>query len=62
MTQQNPLSAKAEPEWDRKPSDGSYCLQCGEVIIGNMVQLIVFIEYEPIETKFKYCESCKPEE
>lgn len=55
----NPLQIKLAPEYEQNPTDGSLCSECHLVIAStNMYQLVMFINYEPVYTKFKYCETC----
>ena len=55
----NPLQLKATLEWVNMPTDGKICYACKTVIASKeMWQFIVFINYEPIETKMNLCESC----
>lgn len=45
-------------DWNKLPTDGSRCEVCKMIIVSDMWQLVVFIGYEPVETKKKLCESC----
>jgi hypothetical protein len=42
-------------------SDASKCEVCGEIIIKKMFQLVIFVGYDPQETKHKLCASCYAE-
>jgi hypothetical protein len=55
----NPLEIKINLDWVKRPSDQSTCTECKMMIVSKeMWQLVIFVGYEPIETKFKVCESC----
>lgn len=58
----SPLQIKLDPEYQVLPTDGkTYCCECEEIIFSKIYQLVMFIDYEPIYTRFKYCESCYSE-
>lgn len=52
------LKVKANFEYYETVTDGSRCTACEEMILGKMFQLVVFINNEPVYSRFKYCESC----
>ncbi len=55
----NPLGIQMNFDWVQVPTDGSKCGECEMVIISkNMWQMVTFVNYEPIETRFKMCEVC----
>lgn len=55
----NPLGLIVHKDWVNIPTDGTLCNECKTAIASKeMWQLIVFVNYEPIETKIKLCESC----
>lgn len=57
--QPNPLGIKISTEWVSHPTDFSICAECESMIVSeNMWQLVVFVNYEPIERTEKYCENC----
>ena len=46
-------------DWVEVPSDGSTCGECETLIVTeNMWRMIAFIDYEPIESRFKMCQAC----
>ncbi len=45
-------------EWNKVPTDGTKCANCEELIIGNMFQMVAFVDYTPIESGTKICEEC----
>lgn len=46
-------------DWIQAPSDDSICDECETLIVTEkMWRMIAFVDYEPIETKFKMCEAC----
>lgn len=59
LMQDNPTSLKVNMDWVKSDSDQSLCDKCKMMIVSkDMWQIVVFVDYEPIETRFKYCESC----
>lgn len=57
--QNSPLEIKINQDWLKVISDQSFCTECKMMIVSKeMWQLIVFVNYEPIHTKFKLCENC----
>lgn len=53
---------------NEEPTDGSRCTICMEIITKSMYKLYLSVDsslsetgFELVETKFKYCEQCKPE-
>lgn len=54
----NPFQIVTAMDWVKVDTDLSPCHKCKEVIFKDMWQLIVWVNYEPIETKYKLCESC----
>jgi len=55
----NPMEIKAALKWVNMPTDGRLCYACKTIIVSKELwQFIVFVDYEPIETKMNLCESC----
>lgn len=55
----NPMGLGINMDWVNVPNDHSNCQECEQMIVTeNMWQMIVFVDYEPIETRFKMCEAC----
>lgn len=52
------ISLKIAMEWYQKETDCSRCIFCDEIIVSDMVQLFIFIDFTAIETSKKLCESC----
>lgn len=48
-------------DWVEMESDASKCEVCNEIIIKKMFQLVIFVGYDPQETKHKLCASCYAE-
>lgn len=55
---QNPLEVKKVKDWIETESDFTPCYECKDIIVGTMFQAVVWIGFEPIHTKYKYCASC----
>lgn len=58
---QNLLNIEANFEYLETESDLSKCVTCEQVIIGKMFQMVIFINNDPVYSKYKFCESCYTE-
>ena len=57
--QQNPLKIEMNFDWVEVPNDGSVCGECEMIIVSEkMWRMVAFIDYEPIESRFKMCQAC----
>lgn len=54
----NLLRLEVNFEYHETESDLSNCAKCEQMIIGKMFQLVVFINNDPVYSKYKFCESC----
>lgn len=52
------FSIEAHKEWFETTSEQNKCMGCKEIIIGKMMQYVLFIENEPIYTWLIYCMDC----
>jgi uncharacterized protein with PIN domain len=55
---QEPLRVNINMDWVEVKTDASRCEVCNDVIVTKMFQLVIFVGYEPQETKHKICEHC----
>lgn len=58
---QSPLQLKISLDWVQMETDFSKCELCGEVIISDMWQLVLFVDYEPMPKDHKICNNCYQE-
>lgn len=55
----DPTGIQMSFDWTQVPTDGSRCTECEMVIRSEkMWQMMAFVNYELIETRFKMCEAC----
>ena len=54
----NLLNIEANFEYLETESDFSNCIACEQMIIGKMFQMVIFINNDPVYSKYKFCESC----
>lgn len=54
----SPISLSINLEWGEQPTDGSRCSLCQELIIGNMFQCVMFVDFNPVYTDKKVCAVC----
>lgn len=54
----SPLNVEINNEYFETTTDGSKCAACEELILSKMFQMVVFINTEPVYTRFKFCETC----
>ena len=55
----SPTGIQMNLDWVQVPTDGSKCGECEMIIVSkNMWQMMAFVNYELIETRFKMCEAC----
>jgi len=53
-----PFNISINYEWHTIESDLTKCALCDSIMLGEMVQQVVFVNFEPIYTKVKLCTSC----
>ena len=54
----SPLSLSVTLDWVEEPTDASKCENCEDLILGKMYRMIASVNYDPIESNTKICESC----
>ncbi len=55
---QSPINLEINKEWNQVPTDGTKCQACDTLIIGDMFQMVIFVDYEPVITGIKICAEC----
>lgn len=56
------LSLSVKVEWKEKESDHTLCCECGQMIIGNMWQMVLVVNGEEMLKEDKLCKYCYVDE
>lgn len=54
----SPLNLSIKIEYQERESDNTLCCECGQMIIGNMWQMVLVVDGEVMPKEDKFCKYC----